>query len=366
MTRITPGLIVGYFSDPLQFSLTYSTDGQIFAENSELNNFGDNQRAGLNVRYVPERQWTLGLTGSFVRTEDSGDLIVPRRNAPPQRDARPPRRPPPRARLRATGAPPSSGAPPVAPDDTGPVVPGVDVGRTRTHYVVVNPWVGYAYNPRTTLDAGYTYTWTDVENGVEDRMHRLTAGVSRELTRRDRGHLHDILNIFDPGGIRHLTVERGRSSAGRACSPTGPRSSSRWAPGSTTRETGGSTPPPASTSASRTASLFASYVRTDQLVVGRSGASTTNTGSLGSLLLPAPGISCSPPPANVSRITSEETAASETTRLRDQPLGRVSAERVGDRAGVLLGLVPGRRLGRHREPRRGDRAGPELHPPALL
>jgi hypothetical protein len=133
VTQITPGLSLGYFSDPLQFSLTYSTDGQIFAENSALNNFGDNQRAGLNVRYVPERQWTLGLTGSFVRTEDSGDLIVPRPNAPTPAGRSTPAPTPATGTPPATGAPPSSAAPPVAPDGTVPVVPGVDVGRTRTH-----------------------------------------------------------------------------------------------------------------------------------------------------------------------------------------------------------------------------------------
>ena len=311
VTRITPGLIVGYFSDPLQFSLTYSTDGQIFAENSELNNFGDNQRAGLNVRYVPERQWTLGLTGSFVRTEDSGDLIVPRRNAPTPAGRSTPAPTPATGTPPATGAPPSSGAPPVAPDDTGPVVPGVDVGRTRTHYVVVNPWVGYAYNPRTTLDAGYTYTWTDVENGVEDRMHRLTAGVSRELTRRDRGHLHDILDVFDPEefgtSLSNAVVvgwTRVLTDWTTLFLEVGPRVNDEgdWGVDATARLDQRLT----------NASLFASYVRTDQLVVGRSGASTTNTGSLGASYYPSGNLVLTAS-GNVSRVSSEDSGVADDT-----------------------------------------------------
>ena len=129
VTRIAPGLIVGYFSDPLQFSLSYSTDGQIFAENSQLNNFGDNQRAGLNVRYAPEGRWTLGLTGSFVRTEDSGDLIVPRPSSDtPAQGPTPPTPTPAPGAPPTPGTPPTSAAPPAAPDGTVPVVPGSTSG----------------------------------------------------------------------------------------------------------------------------------------------------------------------------------------------------------------------------------------------
>jgi hypothetical protein len=307
VTRITPGLIFGSFSDPLQFSLAYSTDGQIFAENSQLDNFGDNQRAGLNVRYVPERRWTLGLTGSFVRTEDSGDLIAPRPSAAtPARGSTPAPGTPP-----APGGPPSSAAPPVAPESTVPVVPGVDVGRTRTHYVVVNPWVGYAYNPRTKLDAGYTYTWTDVENGADDRMHRLTAGVSRGLSPRDWGHLREIFDIFDPeefgtslsnavlvGWTRVLTDWT------TLFLEVGPRVNDEgdWGVDATARLD----------HRLENASFFVSYVRTDQLVVGRSGASTTDTGSfgvsyypLGNLFLTASG--------NVSHMSPEDGSVADDT-----------------------------------------------------
>ena len=211
MTRIAPGLIVGYFSNPLHFSLSYSTDGQIFAENSRAEQL--RRQPARRVERALHPGGPLDARTHRVVRPDGGQRRPDRpdgRRPARQQGARPPhpRRRPRRARRQAPAPLRRPGTPPTAPAGTVPVVPGVDVGRTRTHYVVVNPWVGFAYDPRTRFDAGYTYTWTDVENGAQDRMHRLTAGVSRELTPRDRGHLREILDIFDPGGIWHLPVGR--------------------------------------------------------------------------------------------------------------------------------------------------------------
>ena len=193
VTRIGPGFTIGYLSEPLTFSINYSIDAEIFAENSELNNFGDNQRTGLNFRYLPDRRWTLGLTGLFLQSEDSGQPARPdhRRHHPSRPDAD--------AHARRAAKPGRPSEPGHAFDRTGrhgPRRAGVDVGRNRTRFVVVNPTASYAYDLRTTLDGGYTYTWTDVENGAQDQSHSLTFGGSRELTPRDRGHLRDLLNIF--------------------------------------------------------------------------------------------------------------------------------------------------------------------------
>ena len=257
------------------------------------------------MRYAPEGRWTLGLTGSFVRTEDSGALIVPRPSS-----GTPAAGPTP-APTPAPGTPPTSAAPPAAPDGTVPVVPGVDVGRTRTHYVVVNPWVGFAYNPRTTLDAGYTYTWTDVENGAEDRMHRLTAGVSRVLTPHNRGHLREILDIFDPeesdtslsaavlvGWTRVLTDRT------TLFLEVGPRVNDEedWGVDATARLD----------HRLENASFFVSYVRTDQLVVGRSGASTTDTGSVGVSYYPTGNLVFTAS-GNVIHVSLEDSSVADDT-----------------------------------------------------
>ena len=244
-------------------------------------------------------------------------------------------------------------------------MPGVDVGRNRTRYVVVTPTVSYAYDLRTTLDGGYTYTWTDVENGAQDQSHALTFGGSRELTPRDRGHLRDLLNIFVQeesgtslsnavlvGWTRQLTERT------TLFLEVGPRinDEGNWGVDATARLD----------HQFRNGGVFLSYVRTDQLVVGRAGPSTTDTGSLGVTYTPARDLLLSAT-AIVSHITSaDDSRRRRRYDLRDRPVGRVPAAGMAERAGVLPGLLPGRRLRRHPEPHGRDRARHELPLPALL
>ena len=306
VTRISPGLTLGYFSEPFALSLSYSIDGEIFAENSRLNNFGDNQRAGLNVLYRPDRRWTLGLNGSFVQTEDSGDLLIPPTAAVPAGGPTPAPAPAP-GTPPTPGAAPPTGAPTAAPGGAVPVVPGVDLGRTRSRYVVVSPFVSYELDLRTRLEGGYTYTWTDVENGAEDRSHQLTAGVSRELTPRDRGSLRDSLNVFDQeeGGTslsNAVLVGWTRQLGDRTTLflEVGPRVTDEgdWGVDATARLD----------YRFENASVFVSYVRTEQLVVGRSGPSTTDTGSLGASYQPLRNLFLTAS-GSVSHLTSEQDSS---------------------------------------------------------
>ena len=283
VTRMAPGLILGYFSEPLTFSVSYSIDAEIFAENSELNNFGDNQRAGLIFRYLPDRRWTLGLTGSFVQSEDSGDLLVP----PPASDTPARARPRPDADARAGRAakprapPRASATPPAAPAGTVPVVPGVDVGRTRTTYVVVNPHGRLRVQPAD-------HAGRRLHLHVDRRRERRPGPACHRADRRRLARAHPARSGPPAGTSRylrpeeswHLPVGRGsRRLDAHAHRPDDALPRGR-PPGQRRGRLGGRRhrpprPPP------QNASLFVSYVRTDQLVVGRSGASTTDTGSLG-------------------------------------------------------------------------------------
>ena len=225
---------------------------------------------------------------------------------------------------------------------------------------MVAPTVSYEYDLRTRLDGGYTYTWTDVENGAEDQSHALTAGVSRELTPRDRGHLRDLLNIFvqEESGTslsNAVLVGWSRQLAERTTLflEVGPRINDEgdWGVDATARldhQFGNG-------------AVFLSYVRTDQLVVGRAGPSTTDTGSLGVTYTARSGTSCSPPPASVSHMTSEDDSAvgDDTTYGLGLAAG-IPAAGMAERAGVLPGVLPGRKLGRHRAPHGRDRARLEL------
>ena len=167
--------------------------------------------------------------------------------------------------------------------------------------------MSYAYDLRTRLDGGYTYTWTDVENGAEDQSHALTAGVSRELTPRDQGHLRDLLNIFVQeesgtslsnavlvGWTRQLTERT------TLFLEVGPRinDEGNWGVDATARLD----------HQFRNGAVFVSYVRTDQLVVGRAGPSTTDTGSLGITYALARNLQLAAS-ASVSHITSADDSA---------------------------------------------------------
>jgi len=167
--------------------------------------------------------------------------------------------------------------------------------------------VSYAYDLRTRLDGGYTYTWTDVENGAQDQSHALTAGVSRELTPRDRGYLRDLLNIFvqEESGTslsNAVLVGWSRQLTDRTTLflEVGPRinDEGNWGVDATARLD----------HQFRNGTVFLSYGRTDQLVVGRAGPSTTDTGSLGITYALARNLQLAAT-ASVSHITSEDDSA---------------------------------------------------------
>ena len=342
VTRIAPGLTLGYFSEPLTFSFNYSIDAEIFAENSELNNFGDNQRAGLFFRYLPNPRWTLGLTGSFVQSEDSGNLLIP--TAGLTAPAGPTPTPTPGAPPSPGAAPPPAGTLPTAPAGTVPVVPGVDVGRTRTRYVVVAPTVSYEYDLRTRLDGGYTYTWTDVENGAEDQSHALTAGVSRELTPRDRGHLRDLLNIFvqEESGTslsNAVLVGWSRQLAERTTLflEAGPRINDEgdWGVDAT----------------ARLDHQFGNGARLPVLRAHRSARGRPRRPLDDGYREPRGHLHARSEPSALRRGQCEPHHLRRRQRrrrrydLRDRPLGRVPAAGMAERAGVLPGVLPGRSSG---------------------
>jgi hypothetical protein len=290
--RFTPGLAFGYFSEPITVALRYSLDGEVFADHSELDNFGNNQRAVLTARYLPGGRWTLGLTGSFTQTETSGDLLVPRAvspepvGGPPPPPAPAPTLPPGTVPPATAPSPPSpAGAAPPGDGVAPPVVPGVDTGRSRSRYVFMSPWALYQLNMRTRLDGAYSFTWADVEGGAEDRMHQFTTGVSYDLTPADRVSLRDRLNVFDQevggttwsnavlAGWRRQLTERTTLFL-----EAGPRvnDDGHWSADATARLD----------HQLQSATVYLAYVRAEQLVVGRTGPSTTDTGSIGAFYQP--------------------------------------------------------------------------------
>jgi hypothetical protein len=111
-------------------------------------------------------------------------------------------------------------------------------------------------------------------------MHQLTPGVSYDVTPRDRASLRDSFNVFDQeiGGTSWSNAviagwRRELTERTALLLEAGPRfnEDGDWGADATARLD----------HRFQNATVFLSYVRTEQLVVGRAGPSTTDTGSIG-------------------------------------------------------------------------------------
>jgi opacity protein-like surface antigen len=189
ITRLTPGLRIGYDSEPLAVLLDYETSFELYAENSEFNNVGDNQRGALILRYAPDRRLTLGLVASFVYSlQNPGRILV---------QPAPPETPPAPTSPQAPPAPAGSAA-----DPQGEVV-FVDIGREEVHSFSVSPSLTYALDLRTTLGAHYNFTYLDVENDPAQTSHTVGASIDREMTRLFTANARYTFKLFeadDPDG----------------------------------------------------------------------------------------------------------------------------------------------------------------------
>jgi hypothetical protein len=74
VTRFTPGLEVGYRSEPFTLLGRYDFDAEIFAKNTRLTQAQARQRGGMQLDYKPTRFWTLGFLGEYIETERPEDL----------------------------------------------------------------------------------------------------------------------------------------------------------------------------------------------------------------------------------------------------------------------------------------------------
>ena len=75
ITRFTPGIDLGYRSEPFTLMARSSFDTEIFADNSQLNDSAARKRAGLEFKYVPFEDLTLGLDSSYIATTTATGLV---------------------------------------------------------------------------------------------------------------------------------------------------------------------------------------------------------------------------------------------------------------------------------------------------
>jgi hypothetical protein len=168
ITQITPGLALAYEGEWLILGASFSVTGELYADHSELNNFGENRQGSFGLGYRPDERLTLRLGGRYARTNDPSTFVIP---------------------AAAPVAPPAPGEP--AP------VPTIGIRRRETSQYTLEAAGEYRLDPRWSVTAGYAFAFIDEEEGADSRSHTGSAGTRYELTRFDQLSLDGRVAYFD-------------------------------------------------------------------------------------------------------------------------------------------------------------------------
>ncbi|MBI4526144.1 MAG: hypothetical protein HY695_20285 [Deltaproteobacteria bacterium] len=150
VTRIGPGLQVGYESAPLTLLGGYNFDAEIFAHLSDFTTSMARQKAFLDFRYLPVRPLTLSLKGEYIETQTPGELNV---------------------------------------------LSGVPTGRSQAQRFLFEPSVAYRFDRLTTGTLGYTFTKDEAGDLTTD-THVGKLAIDRQITRLDHLGLEYIFTQF--------------------------------------------------------------------------------------------------------------------------------------------------------------------------
>ena len=69
ITRFTPGLQLGYRSEPFTLLVSSSIDAEIYVNNPELSDAANRKRAALEMKYLPFRLLTVSLERHVLRDQ---------------------------------------------------------------------------------------------------------------------------------------------------------------------------------------------------------------------------------------------------------------------------------------------------------
>jgi hypothetical protein len=162
ITQFTPGLGLSYETTPFKLSLGYTVTGEIYADNANLNNFGDNQTGNLALDYRPEERWHFNLGGYYARTNDPSQFLV------------------------STVAPPGT-----------VVVPTVETTRRQTDQVTASAGADYKFTQRLTGRAGYVFSYLKQEGEEDSFSNTGLLGADYQLTRLDTGFSTVSVSVLD-------------------------------------------------------------------------------------------------------------------------------------------------------------------------
>jgi len=218
VTTFTPGLSLGYRSEPFTLLGSYALTSEVYADNPDLDSAVARQVASLGLRYSPDRRLSLRLDGTYTDTNNAGQFLLP---FTPALGTPAPGAPSAGATAPATGGAGTTsggtaggiGAPitPAPGTPGGPsVIPAVSTQRIHASVISASTGASYALNVQTTLDANYTYTRVRESGTPDNAEHQGTLSASRVFTPQDTGRLTYKLAVFEGNSQqRGLTTNSG-------------------------------------------------------------------------------------------------------------------------------------------------------------
>ena len=155
ITRLTPGLQLGYRSVPFTLLASGSIDAEIYANNSELSDAANRKRAALEVKYLPFRLLTVSLNVTYFETNTPSELVP---------------------------------------------TTGLQLARTRATQLAIIPAASYQITSVDTATASYAFFHDTLDGGLDNDTHRVKLGYARQLTALDTGFINYRLHVFENQG----------------------------------------------------------------------------------------------------------------------------------------------------------------------
>jgi hypothetical protein len=152
ITRMTPGLQLGYRSAPFTLLASGSIDAEIFVNNPELSDAANRKRAALEMKYLPYRLLTVSLNVTYFETNTPSELVP---------------------------------------------TTGLQLGRSKATQLAIIPGAIYQITSVDAVSGSYGYFHDTLEGGLDNDTHRVKLGYARQITTLDTGFLNYRLHVFE-------------------------------------------------------------------------------------------------------------------------------------------------------------------------
>ena len=150
VTDFTPRLSLEHQSSRVNLLADYAVVAQYYAETTDLNNVGDNQRGVLTLKYEVTPELSLTIGGYYVRSTETSSIF----------------------------------ARPTVPESVI-ILPTSESERRLTQQYSLTTSGSYRFDTRTTGTATYSFAGTDQEGTPTTYSNSVGLGVTRALTSLD-------------------------------------------------------------------------------------------------------------------------------------------------------------------------------------